>query len=100
MPSGALLAVRGLAYLYEQTGVETYRDIARTAFFAAQWILVSPESVHSATALVANNVRSARELAQFTRSSNAMVYWLRHWADERSRSGPAASAERGGRPFR
>jgi len=82
-PSCALLAVSGLAYLYEQTRDERCRDVARTAFFASQWVFVSPVNAHDVLALGATNITSARELGQFTRSSNAMAHWLLKWHRER-----------------
>ena len=82
-PSVTLIAASGLAYLYEQTKNERYRQIARSAFLSSLWLLVLPTDTAAASHLPFDRIVSARELGIFTHWTNAMAHCMLRWERER-----------------
>ncbi|MFH0796437.1 MAG: hypothetical protein V2A65_05190 [Candidatus Omnitrophota bacterium] len=94
-PVPGILPVRPLAYLYEMTGKESYRTIAKESFFGAFWILTASGSPPDREGN-SSSINSARDLGIIMRSANAALYWFLKWKeseeeDRRSRMVPASS---------
>ncbi len=97
-PVPGILPVRSLAYLYEATGHELYRTVAKEAFFGAFWVLASGESARDPEGN-AQSIRSARDLGIVMRSANAALYWLMEWKDRAESLRRRRMASAGGRPW-
>ena len=80
-PVSGIFPVRSLAYLYEKTGNELYRTVAKEAFFGAFWAMVSPGGTVDEEGN-SKSIRTARELGIMMRSANAGLYWLMKWQED------------------
>lgn len=83
-PVPGILPVRSLAYLYEKTGNDRYKTVAKEAFFGAFWVLASSAGTFD-TEGNSKSIRSARDIGIVMRSANAGLYWLMKWKEDKEK---------------